>query len=123
MSEVRSDRSRAAQASPPRDTRDGSPAIRFDRVSKRFGPLVVLDQVSFEITSGTAFCLLGRSGTGKSVTLRHIVGLVQPDSGTVIVGATPGCRRPTCASARATSSPTSGSRRPTTRCPATCRAG
>jgi phospholipid/cholesterol/gamma-HCH transport system ATP-binding protein len=62
-----------------------SPAIRFDRVSKRFGPLVVLDQVSFEIASGKAFCLLGRSGTGKSVTLRHIVGLVQPDSGTVLV--------------------------------------
>ena len=67
----------------PRD--GGSPAIRFDRVSKRFGPLVVLDEVSFEIASGKAFCLLGRSGTGKSVTLRHIVGLVRPDSGTVLV--------------------------------------
>ena len=63
----------------------GSPAIRFDRVSKRFGPLAVLDQVSFAIAAGTAFCLLGRSGTGKSVTLRHIVGLVQPDSGAVLV--------------------------------------
>jgi phospholipid/cholesterol/gamma-HCH transport system ATP-binding protein len=62
-----------------------SAAIRFDRVSKRFGDLVVLDEVSFEIPAGTAFCLLGRSGTGKSVTLRHIVGLVQPDSGGVFV--------------------------------------
>lgn len=61
-------------------------AVRFDRVSKRFGSLAVLDDVSFDIPAGRAFCLLGRSGTGKSVTLRHIVGLVQPDSGTVFVG-------------------------------------
>jgi len=60
-------------------------AIRFERVSKRFGTLTVLDDVSFEISKGQAFCLLGRSGTGKSVTLRHIVGLVQPDSGKVFV--------------------------------------
>ena len=59
--------------------------MRFDGVSKRFGALTVLDDVSFDIPSGTAFCLLGRSGTGKSVTLRHIVGLVQPDSGHVFV--------------------------------------
>ena len=60
-------------------------AVRFDNVSKRFGALAVLDEVSFEIAKGTAFCLLGRSGTGKSVTLRHIVGLVEPDSGAVFV--------------------------------------
>jgi phospholipid/cholesterol/gamma-HCH transport system ATP-binding protein len=60
-------------------------AVRFDRVSKAFGPLKVLDAISFEIPTGGAFCLLGRSGTGKSVTLRHILGLVQPDSGQVFV--------------------------------------
>jgi phospholipid/cholesterol/gamma-HCH transport system ATP-binding protein len=60
-------------------------AIRFEGVSKRFGELTVLDDVSFDIAPGTAFCLLGRSGTGKSVTLRHIVGLVQPDRGRVFV--------------------------------------
>jgi len=60
-------------------------AIRFEGVSKRFGTLTVLDDVSFDIAPGTAFCLLGRSGTGKSVTLRHIVGLVQPDRGRVFV--------------------------------------
>jgi phospholipid/cholesterol/gamma-HCH transport system ATP-binding protein len=60
-------------------------AVRFDRVSKRFGSLVVLDDVSFDIPKGKAFCLLGRSGTGKSVTLRHIIGLVQPDRGQVLV--------------------------------------
>jgi len=60
-------------------------AVRFDHVSKAFGALKVLDDISFEIPAGRAFCLLGRSGTGKSVTLRHIVGLVQPDSGKVFV--------------------------------------
>ena len=45
----------------------------------------MLDDVSFEVARGPAFCLLGRSGTGKSVTLRHIIGLVQPDSGRVFV--------------------------------------
>ena len=60
-------------------------AVRFDHVSKAFGALKVLDDISFEIPTGQAFCLLGRSGTGKSVTLRHIVGLVQPDSGKVFV--------------------------------------
>ena len=60
-------------------------AVRFEHVSKAFGALTVLDDISFEIPEGQAFCLLGRSGTGKSVTLRHIVGLVQPDRGKVFV--------------------------------------
>ena len=60
-------------------------AVRFDHVSKAFGTLKVLDDISFEIPMGQAFCLLGRSGTGKSVALRHIVGLMQPDSGKVFV--------------------------------------
>jgi phospholipid/cholesterol/gamma-HCH transport system ATP-binding protein len=60
-------------------------AVRFDRVSKAFGALKVLDDISFEIPAGRAFCLLGRSGTGKSVALRHIVALVRPDSGKVFV--------------------------------------
>src|SRR6185295_3855915 len=54
-------------------------------VSKRFGSKTVLDDITFEIGKGKAFCLLGRSGTGKSVTLRHIIGLVQPDRGKVFV--------------------------------------
>jgi len=61
-------------------------AVRFEHVSKAFGALKVLDDISFEIPTGQAFCLLGRSGTGKSVALRHIVALVRPDSGKVFVG-------------------------------------
>jgi phospholipid/cholesterol/gamma-HCH transport system ATP-binding protein len=60
-------------------------AVRFDHVSKAFGTRKVLDDLSFEIPKGQAFCLLGRSGTGKSVALRHIIGLVQADSGRVFV--------------------------------------
>ncbi len=60
-------------------------AVRFDHVSKAFGPQTILDDISFEVAPATAFCLLGRSGTGKSVMLRHIVGLVRPDSGRVFI--------------------------------------
>ncbi|HUR32399.1 MAG TPA: ABC transporter ATP-binding protein [Vicinamibacterales bacterium] len=60
-------------------------AITLDRVCKSFNGRPVLDDVSLDVAAGTAFCLLGRSGTGKSVTLRHIIGLVAPDSGRVIV--------------------------------------
>jgi phospholipid/cholesterol/gamma-HCH transport system ATP-binding protein len=61
------------------------PAVRFDHVSKAFKGHVVLDEVSFDIPAGSAFCIMGRSGTGKSVTLKHIVGLIQPDAGHVFV--------------------------------------
>ncbi len=62
------------------------PAVRLDRVSKAFGQRRVLHDVSFEVPAGCGFVMLGRSGTGKSVTLRHIVGLVRPDRGRVFVG-------------------------------------
>jgi phospholipid/cholesterol/gamma-HCH transport system ATP-binding protein len=60
-------------------------AIVLDHVTKSFGSKRVLDDVTLEIKTGTGFCLLGRSGTGKSVTLKHIVGLMAPDSGRVLV--------------------------------------
>src|SRR6185503_14650057 len=63
----------------------GMNAVQFDHVSKAFGTRKVLDDLSFEIPRGQAFCLLGRSGTGKSVALRHIIGLVKADSGRVFV--------------------------------------
>lgn len=63
----------------------GDVAIEFDGVTKAFGAQRVLDDVSFEIPRATAFALLGRSGTGKSVTLKHIIGLLKPDAGRVLV--------------------------------------
>jgi phospholipid/cholesterol/gamma-HCH transport system ATP-binding protein len=62
-----------------------SPAVRLDGVSKSFGTRRVLDGVSFTVPSGSGFVILGRSGTGKSVTLRHIIGLMRPDAGRVFV--------------------------------------
>ena len=62
-------------------------AVRLDRVTKSFGTRRVLDDVSFEVAPGRGFVILGRSGTGKSVTLRHIIGLLHPDRGRVFVGA------------------------------------
>lgn len=62
-----------------------TPAIRLDHLSKAFGTLVVLDDVSLDIPAGRSVAILGRSGTGKSVTLKSIIGLLRPDSGRVFV--------------------------------------
>ena len=59
--------------------------IRFDKVYKRFGDMQVLAGVSFEVKDGEILAIVGPSGTGKSVTLKHMVGLLSPDSGTVTV--------------------------------------
>ena len=57
--------------------------IEFDNVTKRFGEKTVLDGLSFDIAKGEIFVVLGPSGTGKSVTLKHIAGLLTPDAGEV----------------------------------------
>jgi phospholipid/cholesterol/gamma-HCH transport system ATP-binding protein len=62
-----------------------SVAVEFKRVMKSFGTKRVLNDVSFQIGQGQALCLLGRSGTGKSVTLKLIMALMRPDSGQVWV--------------------------------------
>jgi phospholipid/cholesterol/gamma-HCH transport system ATP-binding protein len=59
--------------------------IELRDVHKRFGKQVVLDGVNFNVREGETVALLGPSGTGKSVLLKHIIGLIKPDSGTVIV--------------------------------------
>ncbi len=59
--------------------------IRFERLAKRFGDHPVLNEVSFEIPEGETTVLLGHSGSGKSVALKHIVGLLEPDQGRVEV--------------------------------------
>jgi phospholipid/cholesterol/gamma-HCH transport system ATP-binding protein len=65
--------------------KDGLGAIGFNAVSISFASRTVLKDVSFSVAAGTAFVLLGRSGTGKSVTLKLICGLLKADSGSVIV--------------------------------------
>ena len=70
------------------DSRQDPPAVSFDGVSKAFGEKKVLADVSFRIAHGEAFCLLGRSGIGKSVTLRLMIGLIKPDKGNILVDGT-----------------------------------
>ena len=59
--------------------------VEFRNVVKRFGEAVVLDGLSFQVEKGEVLALIGPSGTGKSVTLKHIVGLLEPDAGEVAV--------------------------------------
>jgi len=60
-----------------------SSMIEFENVTKRFGEKTVLDGLSFSVQKGEILSILGPSGTGKSVTLKHIAGLLDPDSGSV----------------------------------------
>src|ERR1700689_3233911 len=73
------------QAEAPRA--DGSPEhfIEFFNVSKSFGDNHVLDDVSFFVERGHTAVIMGRSGVGKSVTLKHIMGFLEPDAGRIIV--------------------------------------
>ena len=59
--------------------------IELRGVKKRFGDQVILDGVDFVVQDGETVALLGPSGTGKSVLLKHIIGLIKPDAGQVLV--------------------------------------
>ena len=61
------------------------PEIAIDSVSKRLGSKQVLQGVSLNVAEGESVAIIGRSGTGKSVLLKHVVGLMEPDSGCVRV--------------------------------------
>jgi phospholipid/cholesterol/gamma-HCH transport system ATP-binding protein len=61
------------------------PAVVFDQVFKAFGANQVLKNVSFSVPAGEALCILGRSGTGKSVTLKLLIALLKPDRGSIWV--------------------------------------
>lgn len=62
--------------------------IRFENVVKRFNGVAVLDGVTFDVRKGEVLCIVGPSGTGKSVTLKHLVRLLTPTSGRVLVEGT-----------------------------------
>jgi len=57
-------------------------------LTKKYGPRVVLDGLDFDVLKGECLVILGRSGTGKSVTLRQLNGLEKPDAGTVVFDGT-----------------------------------
>ena len=60
------------------------PLIEFKDVTKRFGSRTILDGVDFKIYEGEVTTLIGLSGTGKSVTLKHVIGLLKPDAGHIL---------------------------------------
>ncbi|MBC8207367.1 MAG: ATP-binding cassette domain-containing protein [Kiritimatiellales bacterium] len=60
--------------------------ITFDNVTKKLGGKMILDGVSFEVPKGETFVVVGLSGAGKSVTLKHMIHLLVPDRGTVRIG-------------------------------------
>jgi phospholipid/cholesterol/gamma-HCH transport system ATP-binding protein len=59
--------------------------IQFDKVSKAFGSIQILKEVSLSIYQGEVTAIIGKSGVGKSVLLKHIIGLMQPDSGEIFL--------------------------------------
>ncbi|MGH8259666.1 MAG: ABC transporter ATP-binding protein, partial [Steroidobacteraceae bacterium] len=59
------------------------PCVRFERVSKRFGESIAVDDVTLEIRRGEIFCLLGASGSGKTTLLRMLAGFEQPSAGRI----------------------------------------
>jgi iron(III) transport system ATP-binding protein len=71
-----------------------APAVEFRRVTKRYGDVVAVSQVSFTIDQGTLITLLGPSGCGKTTTLRLIAGLELASEGEVLIGGKDVTRRP-----------------------------
>jgi len=67
------------------DTKKNTPPVRVESLSKSFGKQVVLKRISLEVGLGETLSVLGRSGTGKSVLLKLIIGLHKPDSGSIRV--------------------------------------
>ena len=67
----------------PSGATSGEPVVAFEKVSLAFDDNVVLHDVSFSVRAGRMLMLLGASGTGKSVVLKLILGLLRPDSGAI----------------------------------------
>jgi phospholipid/cholesterol/gamma-HCH transport system ATP-binding protein len=79
-------RGRTGDGRATRETRTDGPAIRLTGLRKAFGEQVVLDGIDLDVGRGETLTVLGRSGTGKSVLLKLIVGLQKPDAGSIQIG-------------------------------------
>lgn len=74
-----------APPAPVETSSESEPVIVFRNVSISFGDRPVLEDVSFHVDRGQTLCILGRSGVGKSVSLRMLMGFLKPDSGSIHV--------------------------------------
>ena len=59
--------------------------IKIEKLSKRFGDKIILDNISLNVLSGENLVVFGQSGSGKSVLLKCIIGLLKPDSGNIFI--------------------------------------
>ena len=73
----------------PRTTAAADPDVEIDHVTKRFGPVTAVDDMSLRIERGAFYSLLGPSGCGKTTTLRMIAGFEQPTSGEIYLDGQP----------------------------------
>jgi len=62
-----------------------NPLIQFKNVSKSFGSQKVLDRIDLEFEKGRITAIIGKSGVGKSVMLKHMIGLLKPDNGVIFL--------------------------------------
>ena len=70
---------------PTRTSADGKPKLRAEGLHKSFDGKVVLDGTTFSVANRESLVIVGLSGSGKSVLLKHLIGLLRPDSGRVFV--------------------------------------
>lgn len=73
-------------AAPPNSSRAAGVPVEVRGLSKSFGDLQALKNVNLSVEAGEIFVVMGPSGSGKSVLLKHIIGLEQPDQGEILIG-------------------------------------
>ena len=69
-----------------------NPLIEFRDVTKQFGDRTVLDRINLKIYENQITTIMGKSGSGKSVLLKHIIGLLSPDAGSILFSGEPVCK-------------------------------
>jgi phospholipid/cholesterol/gamma-HCH transport system ATP-binding protein len=68
----------------PRLVAEGTPPIEVRGLTMRYGPLVIMSELSFSVERGEVFVIMGGSGSGKSTLLKHLIGLKPPSAGRIL---------------------------------------